>query len=237
MEMNLTKFLEEMESMNYSYLSIRTFNKHQTYQFDNPGFVKLKTKLLFDDEFAGLSEQSQLLYLKLLLHAAFTANRIPDRLDWMADKLSMPTLTQASLDALKTEDYLVDYDPSVPVTAAEPGDDEVSTGKRSKASKVSLSEVYSNPDFNTYFWDPYLRKEAKPRAAQAWAKLVKSGVITPEILPIIKAAIERQKLTDQWKRGIIPHPSTWLNNHRWEDEVEVVAPSVPAAHRLQKVAI
>lgn len=224
--------------MNYSYLSIRTFNKHQTYQFDNPGFVKLKTKLLFDDEFAGLSEQSQLLYLKLLLHAAFTANRIPDRLDWMADKLSMPTLRQSSLDTLKTECYLVDYDPDAPVTAAEPGEEEkVSAGKRGKGPKVSLSEIYASPEFNAYFWDPYPRKEAKPRAAQAWVKLVKQGVITPEMLPLIKAAIERQKLTEQWKRGIIPHPSTWLNNHRWEDEVEIVAPAVPAAHRLQKVAI
>ena len=36
------------------------------------------------------------------------------------------------------------------------------------------------------------------------------------------AAIERQKQTAQWKENggqYIPHPATWLNGRRWEDEV------------------
>ena len=36
------------------------------------------------------------------------------------------------------------------------------------------------------------------------------------------AAIAKQKLSDQWtKEGgqFIPHPATWLNGKRWEDEL------------------
>ena len=32
-------------------------------------------------------------------------------------------------------------------------------------------------------------------------------------------AIETQKLTDQWKRGVIPNPASWIRGRRWEDEV------------------
>lgn len=32
-------------------------------------------------------------------------------------------------------------------------------------------------------------------------------------------AIERQKQSDQWQEPkFIPHPTTWLNQRRWEDE-------------------
>lgn len=227
--------------MNYSYLSIRTFSKHQTYQFDHPSYVKLKTKLLFDDEFASLSEQSQLLYLKLLLHAAFTANRIPDRLDWMADKLSMPTLKEESLNALKTEGYLVDYDPSAPVTAAEAEDGGgvgITPATKRGGKRKSVEELYADQDFQR-FWEAYPNKNAKPRAAEKWASLVKSGVIKPETVQTILDSIERQKQTRQWKESdgeFIPLPSTWLNNRRWEDQGPVVAKTTPAAHRLQRVA-
>ena len=38
-------------------------------------------------------------------------------------------------------------------------------------------------------------------------------------------AIEKQKASSQWKDSqYIPLPSTWLNKHRWEDEVRTEAP-------------
>jgi len=32
------------------------------------------------------------------------------------------------------------------------------------------------------------------------------------------AGLERWLVSDQWQRGVIPHPATWLNDKRWEDE-------------------
>ena len=66
------------------------------------------------------------------------------------------------------------------------------------------------------FWDAYPRKTAKQAAEKAFAK-----VNVP--LDVLLKAIERQKRTEQWQDvKYIPHPSTWLNQGRWEDEVSVL---------------
>ena len=43
--------------------------------------------------------------------------------------------------------------------------------------------------------------------------------------------LRRQKDSVQWQRDggkYIPHPSTWLNQRRWEDETETVQQEMPA---------
>lgn len=64
------------------------------------------------------------------------------------------------------------------------------------------------------FWSLYPRKEGKHDALKAWLKNKKK---IPK-LEKLKSALEWQKNSDQWQRGIIPHASTWLNGHRWQDE-------------------
>jgi hypothetical protein len=72
------------------------------------------------------------------------------------------------------------------------------------------------------FWKAYPRKEGKQKARQAFEKVAVS-------LDTLLAAIERQKKSTQWcKDGgqFIPHPATWLNGKRWEDQLAVGA-SIP----------
>lgn len=64
------------------------------------------------------------------------------------------------------------------------------------------------------FWAAYPNKEAKKVARQAWNKLR----VDDALLAVMLAAIAWQGTTERWQRGIIPHPSTWLNQRRWEDE-------------------
>lgn len=71
--------------------------------------------------------------------------------------------------------------------------------------------------FNS-FWAEYPKKVAKPSAVKAFQKAIKKTD-----LPTILSAIRRHKKTDQWKRDkgqFIPHPTTWLNQERWEDEIK-----------------
>lgn len=63
------------------------------------------------------------------------------------------------------------------------------------------------------FWSAYPRKVGKEAARKAYTK-VKIPVVT------LINAIEKQKESEQWKKGYIPNPATWLNQGRWEDEVE-----------------
>jgi len=45
------------------------------------------------------------------------------------------------------------------------------------------------------------------------------------LMETIMSALRKQKNTEQWLKDngkFIPHPTTWLNQARWEDEVEDV---------------
>jgi len=68
------------------------------------------------------------------------------------------------------------------------------------------------------FWSEYPLKKAKQDALRAFAKLRPDD----ELLETILQAVRRQKATDSWRKDngdYIPHPATYLNGRRWEDEI------------------
>lgn len=76
------------------------------------------------------------------------------------------------------------------------------------------------------FWSAYPRHEGKQNAQRAFDKLN----VDEELLAKILSAIERQKQSSQWKENggqYIPHPATWLNGHRWEDETQTYTATRP----------
>jgi hypothetical protein len=73
------------------------------------------------------------------------------------------------------------------------------------------------PDPFARFWDAYPRKVGKLDALKAWEKLR----APPELIERIIAAVEAQTTSTDWLRDggrYVPHPATWLNGRRWEDE-------------------
>lgn len=98
-------------------------------------------------------------------------------------------------------------------------------------SPKSAQSVGYSPDFER-FWSAYPRREGKGEAWKAWQKR-KAPV--PAIEGIL-AAITKAQSSAQWiKDGgqFIPHPSTWINQRRWEDEVKagsVQYGSLPDTH-------
>jgi hypothetical protein len=71
------------------------------------------------------------------------------------------------------------------------------------------------------FWKEYPKKVAKPDALKAWNKLdIDNGTFDKIML-----SLEKQKNSKDWLKDdgqYIPHPASWLNKHRWEDEVKEV---------------
>lgn len=68
------------------------------------------------------------------------------------------------------------------------------------------------------FWKEYPRKVGKGAAKRAFEKVIKSMT-----LETLVTAVRRQKCGSQWTKDngqFIPHPATWLNQARWEDEVD-----------------
>ena len=97
---------------------------------------------------------------------------------------------------------------------------DVSVEKTGGESKRRTVPGYS-PEFET-FWTAYPRKEAKGSAFKAWQK-------QKPPLSACLSALAWQKKSDQWTKdagSFIPHPASWINARRWEDE-PVPAVSTP----------
>lgn len=73
------------------------------------------------------------------------------------------------------------------------------------------------------FWHMYPRKIGKGAARKAFARINPDDELLKRM---ITAVVKQSKTTDWTKEGgqYIPHPTTWLNQERWEDEV-AAAPS------------
>ena len=76
--------------------------------------------------------------------------------------------------------------------------------------------------FNT-FWELYPRKTAKQPALKAWSRIRFEEGLFEKVV----AAVVAQKDSKQWREGFIPHAATWLNQKRWDDEVQPVKQETP----------
>jgi len=80
------------------------------------------------------------------------------------------------------------------------------------------------------FWEAYPRHARASRAAavRVWNKLP----LTPALIHKIHAGLTRATQSAKWKEEpkFIPHARTWLNQHRWEDDIEPNA----EIHRLKQ---
>jgi len=86
-------------------------------------------------------------------------------------------------------------------------------------SKLKLS--YSS-DFEK-FWSAYPRKIAKGLAYESWKKRRQPFPPIDELVAIV----EKQKLGRDWQEEdgkYIKHPTTWMNQRCWEDEIEIYKP-------------
>jgi uncharacterized protein YdaU (DUF1376 family) len=66
------------------------------------------------------------------------------------------------------------------------------------------------------FWQAYPKKTGKDAARKAFHKRKPND----ELVQTMVNAIGQQKNTDTWIKGYIPNPATWLNDGRWQDEVD-----------------
>lgn len=63
------------------------------------------------------------------------------------------------------------------------------------------------------FWGLYPKKTEKKKAEAKWNRL---GI---KIQDTILADLPKRKACDQWKRGFVPNPMTYLNGERWNDDI------------------
>lgn len=77
----------------------------------------------------------------------------------------------------------------------------------------------NNIDHFESFWTVYPRKVGKAQARKAWDKLKLDDETVKMIAENIALRIKHGEWSDS-NKTFIPHASTYLNNARWEDEVD-----------------
>ena len=95
---------------------------------------------------------------------------------------------------------------------------------RSLPRQAGAAEAFND------FWAAYPRKVGKNAARKAWTAALKGGA-DPQAIGLALAA---QRWPDDPQ--FIPHPSTWLNGGRWQDDPTAAAPprtAPPSRHAAQ----
>src|SRR3990167_696587 len=70
------------------------------------------------------------------------------------------------------------------------------------------------------FWLIYPRKTAKQTAQRSWDRIAPDAELHTKIME----ALSKHCKSDQWLKDegrFIPHPATWLNQERWNDELKI----------------
>lgn len=98
---------------------------------------------------------------------------------------------------------------------------------RTIRNQKDISHPADDSDF-TAFWSAYPRKVAKPAALKAW----RSAKSRPPLADLL-TALDRHKGSEQWQAArFIPHPATWINGQRWDDQLPTASEHKPPALRL-----
>jgi hypothetical protein len=91
-------------------------------------------------------------------------------------------------------------------------------GKEKKGKEKK--ETYSASAGFDIFWDLYPRKKDKGKSLIWWKKNVKNQIRHNDIINGLMKHLPEFKNKEQ---RFVPHPTTWLNGKRWEDEAEEIS--------------
>ncbi len=111
---------------------------------------------------------------------------------------------------------------TIPYSPPKGGDDirsESQPVEKADGTGTPADHSTTSEDRFNRFWAAYPRKVGKAAAEKVFKKLHPSEALLQKMFKTIEA----EKKTLQWQRDngqYIPHPTTWLNQGRWDDEVQ-----------------
>ena len=93
-------------------------------------------------------------------------------------------------------------------------------------SRLDKNRLDKNNNRFDEFWSEYPKKVEKKKAMAVFNKINPDD----DLFSTMIEAIKKQKQSDQWQRGFVPNPTTWLNGERWNDDI----PQAPQASPTKK---
>lgn len=95
---------------------------------------------------------------------------------------------------------------------------ETETETETDKSKSNIAHRSAERMFEDQFWPAYPRKVGKENALKSFVKLRPDD----DMLAVMLKALTAQAASEQWRKDkqFIPHPATWINGKRWQDEAD-----------------
>jgi len=102
------------------------------------------------------------------------------------------------------------------VTNKQPTNNQQITTTKNEKNEKNEKNTQKKDHFDT-FWEMYPRKTGRKSALSRWKRMSKAECCAA------LAALPSHVASKQWVKDggeFIPHPATWLNQNRWEDEID-----------------
>jgi hypothetical protein len=208
-------------------LLVKNWTEFQHYKDRNPPWIKLHRSLLDDYDFARLPDASKAHLMLLWLFASQNGGKIPEDAKFLQRKLGLekpPDLKSFVNQAL----LIPEQNASTALADCKQCDSDALAFARSQEKRREEAETECAREAFEAFWQCYPRKVAKQEAEKAWAKLHPANGDFERIM----GALENHKTSSRWREDggqFIPHPATWLNQRRFDDELVVPKPRGVAA--------
>lgn len=196
-------------------MRVKNWDRFQHFKERKPLWIKLYRELLDDHEWHKLDGESAKTLVMLWLLASEEKGELPSDTKELSFRLRIPEAIVIKhlsiLSGWLIEDDIKLISDGYQVDALE---------KRREETEKRIVKRKKNDVSGTGFdewYGMYPRKVSKQKAVDAWAKAM--GSMPP--LQDMLHALSWQKNTTDWKKEggkYIPHPATYINDRRWEDE-------------------
>lgn len=190
------------------YLSVKNWDEFQQYKDREPKWIKIYRSLLMDYKYEQLSDSEFGALVKIWLLASQMDNHIPNDPGFIQRKCGLsqkPNIDKyLQLDFLKVNGFVQDCTESY--------------GNVLREEKIR-EETEKNIYDQTFdlFWLNYPNKKGKAAARKAWSKIKEPTKVIERMKETLPCQIESEAWTKN-NGQFIPHPATYLNQGRWEDE-------------------
>ena len=177
---------------------------------------------LFEERFALFDPEESMVFVRRMLAHQLGPTKENDNRIESAKKMLLSTRCRDEwkAEALQELDRVSKGLPSPPegLLARARDQEQDQDQEQEKETTTPPASRLVDPSFQQ-FWTAYPRKAAKGKAEDSWKKIHPDEALTQKIL----ASVDAHKKCDQWVKDagqFIPHPATWLNQRRWEDETK-----------------
>jgi hypothetical protein len=195
------------------YISVNGWSKFQHYKNRTPPWLKLHRDLLNNYQFRDLPDASKAHLVLIWLLASQLDNIVPDDPEWIRERINCND--KVDLNVLINNNFLsrIEGHASIETEAEVKIEAEKQLEPPPKKKPRGRPKVLQKR-FHEFYKIYPVHKSAK-RAQGYWERDK-----LDDKFDMIVAAVRHRMLNDrQWIEGYIPHPSTYLNQELFNDEI------------------